>query len=295
MNKYLIFRTDKIGDFLMTTILIKSIKRNDPNSSIYIVGSQKNFNFIKSFKNIDKVFLFERGFLNMIKLINVLRHCKYHSVIIHDSKNRSKIISFFLSKNIQIFNHIKNKTPYIDHIKKILSLLNFNFLVSDLDTLNNRVYKNNYNLYDNFILFHFDEKWIHNQYIKNYLNIQPSQIELTNLFNMIIKMTKKNLIVTTGLISPKILVNIFNTKFNPKAYFIDNLDFFALENLVHKSDLLISCHGSISHLASAKNIKQIDIIDNSYDYNKWTKHFRNYNPLKRKVFTDLSLDIVNLL
>ena len=32
MNKYLIFRTDRIGDFLILAILIKSIRRNDPDS-----------------------------------------------------------------------------------------------------------------------------------------------------------------------------------------------------------------------------------------------------------------------
>lgn len=31
-NKYIFFRTDRIGDFLLSTILIKSIKRSDKNS-----------------------------------------------------------------------------------------------------------------------------------------------------------------------------------------------------------------------------------------------------------------------
>ena len=44
MSKYLIFRTDKIGDFLLTAILIKSIKRNDPKSKIIVII---DFNMIK--------------------------------------------------------------------------------------------------------------------------------------------------------------------------------------------------------------------------------------------------------
>ena len=43
---YLIFRTDRIGDFL-TLPLIKSIKRNN-ESKIFIVTSVKNDNYIKS-------------------------------------------------------------------------------------------------------------------------------------------------------------------------------------------------------------------------------------------------------
>ena len=284
MNKYLIFRTDRIGDFLLSAILIKSIKRNDPDSFIGVIASKKNFDFIKSFKNIDKVFLYEKSFFSIFKLIKILKRDKYHSIIIHDSKNRSRIISFFLNKNIEIFNYNNDKTSYIDIIKQILNKLNFNFYEYDLNILDYRKYKSFDNLHNNFIHFHFDEKWIHGQYIKNYLNIEPSLDELKNFFNLIIKKSNKNLIITTGINAPQILIDIFHTKFNPKAFFINNLDFLDLECIVEKSDLLISCHGSISHLASAKNIKQIDIIDASYDYDKWTKHFRKYNSLKRKVF-----------
>ena len=73
------------------------------------------------------------------------------------------------------------------------------------------------------------------------------------------------------------------------------MNFFDIENIIEKSDSLITCHGAISHVAAAMNIKQIDIIDKSYDYSKWTKHFRNYTPLKRKPFNELSIDILKLL
>ena len=78
MNTYLIFRSDRIGDFLLSLILINSIKRNDPNSYINVVASEKNFNYIKSFKIIDKVFLFQKGILNNLKLINLLKKISYY-------------------------------------------------------------------------------------------------------------------------------------------------------------------------------------------------------------------------
>ena len=46
-----------------------------------------------------------------------------------------------------------------------------------------------------------------------------------------------------------------------------------LEKVTSRSKILISCHGAISHIAAALNIKQIDIIDKSYNYNRWTNHF----------------------
>ena len=42
MNNYLIFRTDRIGDFFISSILIKSIKENDPKANIIIIASDKN-------------------------------------------------------------------------------------------------------------------------------------------------------------------------------------------------------------------------------------------------------------
>ena len=49
------------------------------------------------------------------------------------------------------------------------------------------------------------------------------------------------------------------------------------------------------NIASALNIRQIDIIDKSYDYNKWTNHFRNYNSVYRKNFKHLSNEILKIV
>ena len=66
MNTYLIFRTDKIGDFLLSTILINSIKRNDPDSHITIVSSKKNYDYIKSFNFVNEVITLENSLFNKI-------------------------------------------------------------------------------------------------------------------------------------------------------------------------------------------------------------------------------------
>ena len=75
----------------------------------------------------------------------------------------------------------------------------------------------------------------------------------------------------------------------------ENQELLELENIVFHSDLLISCHGWITHIASANQIKQIDIIDSSYQYDKWTSHLRNYNSINRKKFEILSKEIINLI
>ena len=297
MNNYLIFRTDRIGDFLLSAILIKAIKRNDPKSHICVVASEKNLNYIKSFKIIDEVVLFKKGILHKLKLINLLNKNKYKAIIIHDSKKRSDFISFFLKTNLKISPNTNSNISYFDDIHNILNRLSFTFDKSDLDTLSNRAYNNLYGLEKNYVLFHFDEKWIYKEYISSYFNIEPTRNELTSFLNSIVNKTNKNLVVTTGLNSPIILDKIFSNKFNPRITFFKNLDFFEIENIIVNSNLLISCHGAVSHVASAKNIKQIDIIDESKSnfYKKWTDHFRNYKSINRKNFNDLNNEIVALL
>ena len=297
MNKYLIFRTDKIGDFLISAILIKSIRRNDPDSFINVVASEKNYNYIKSFKIVDKVTLLTNGILSKLKLIYFLRKEKYNTIIIHDRKQRSILISLFLKTNLKIVSNANLNISYFSDIKKILNHLNFSFDKADLNTLNNRTYVGLENLENNYILFHFDEKWIHKEYISNYINIEPSEKELVSFFNLLVNKTNKKLVVTTGLNSPQILNKIFRDKFNSKINYFNNLNFLEIESIIDKSDLLISCHGAVSHLATAKNIKQIDIIDESKTnfYKKWTDHFRNYSFIYRKNFSDLSKEIINLL
>ena len=298
MNKYLIFRTDKIGDFLLTAILIKSIKRNDPSSHITIVASEKNFNYIKSFKNVDQVLLLKKGLINRFNLIRILNKYKYKVIILHDSKKRSSFISFFLKTSLKIKPNTNLTISHFLIIKDILNKLNFNFEDSDLNFLDNRSYEKSIKLPDNFIQLHFDEKWIHSEYIADYVKIEPNENQLISFLNLIQNKTDKNIIVTTGINSPTILDKIFLNKFNSRVSLLEKLNFFEIEYIVGKSDALISCHGAISHVASAKNIKLIDIINNNNTvnaYNKWTAHFRNYYPIYRKIFSELSDDIIKLL
>ena len=299
MNKnYLIFRTDRIGDYLLTNILIKAIKRSDPNSKIDIVASVKNFSYIKSFININKVYLLKHSLINKIDLILNLRKINYDYVIIHDRKSRSKLVSFFLKRK-KIIQNNKNFDSFIDDIKLILNKLNLNFYEDDLNSLKNskKNISSKKNLHSNYINFHFDEKWISKYYIQSYTNIEPNLLELGQFIKNIALKSNKKIIITTGNISLEILARLKEIKFNKNIIFIDQINFLDLELITSKSDLLICCHGALSHVAAAYNIKQFDIIEESKSsfYYKWTKHFRNYNVIYRKNFSQLSLEILDKL
>ena len=297
MSSYLIFRTDRIGDFLLTIILINSIKRNDPNSHISVVSSTKNHHFIKSFKNVDEVIILKNSLLEKIKLTHKLRSNYYDKIIIHDAKNRSSIMSLFLKYGFKLKPNNDLNISYIDSIKEMISKLNFNFIESDLNTLKNRDYNFSENLNEDFILLHFDEKWIYDDYISEYTNIEPLKDDLILFINLILKATDKKLVITTGAKCPKILDDLIENNFDSRVKIFKKLNFLDLENIVSKCNLLISCHGSISHIAAAHNIKQIDIIEKKklYFYLNWTKHFRNYFPIHRIKFSELSNKIVDMI
>ena len=67
---YLIFRADRIGDFLIILSLINSIKRNKPNAKINLVCSKHNIDFVKKISIVNKVFILDRkSFISKLKLI----------------------------------------------------------------------------------------------------------------------------------------------------------------------------------------------------------------------------------
>ena len=297
INRYLIFRTDRIGDFLLTAILINSIKRNNPNSIITVISSEKNYDYIKSFNFVDEVILLKNNLFDKIKLIKKLRKIYYDYVIVHDLKKRSSKISLFLRYGLKIRPINNSDSSYIDVIKKILSELNFNFIDSDLNTLKLRDYASSGYSSKNFILFHFDEKWIYDDYISEYSKIEPSRDDLISFINLLLITSNKKIIITTGMNCPKILNDILDNSFNSGVKIYKKLNFFDLENLISKCNLLISCHGAVSHVAAAHQIKQIDIIDkNKIDfYSKWTAHFTNYSRIYRQEFSELCKEITRLL
>ena len=294
MNKYLIFRTDRIGDFLLSMILIKNIKRNDKKSYIVIVSSEKNYNYIKTFSIIDEVIKLNPNFFSRISVINQLRRHKFKLTIIHDGKNRSKFINFFIKKDKSIYiNNDDIKSSHFFKIKTIIHSLSFNFDNNDLNILQNSNFSNKKK---DFIILHYDEKWSSETYISKYKNIEPSDEQFLDFINKIIFKTNYNLVITTGIVTPTKLKRML-LKTNNNIELVEDLNFIELQEIVSQSKLLISCHGAISHVASAYNIKQIDIIDINLKnpYSNWTDHFRNYFPIYRKNFKNLSAEILSLL
>lgn len=292
-NKYLIFRTDRLGDFLISAILIKCIKENDPNAHITIIASKLNSSFIKTFPYVDNVIELKNRLYDKIALFFKLRKFFFKNIIIHDNKNRSKIISFFLKYNKRIIISDFLNLSQIEIIKNILKELNFYYSTNSLNFLEHetKLFENN----EKIIQIHFDEKWIYKNYIKKYKKIEPNKDEFLLMLDKI--QTHKNLkmIITTGHKSPEIINSAKQELNKRKIKLYNDLSFYELTKITLKSNILISCHGAISHVASANNVKQVDIIDKSYNYSRWSNHFRNYQFVYREEFNILTNNIIKKL
>jgi ADP-heptose:LPS heptosyltransferase len=317
VKRILIFRTDRIGDFLICSSIYSSLKRNFNNSQIDIVCSNLNYEYIKSFNFFNKVFLYPNTIIQKIVFFFSLR--KYDKILVLDGKKRSIYISIFKKSKFKIlftpskifqkifktfFNSIffiNYKNPKIDLIKKCLIDLNCDFNTKDLNFL--KFFENNsylnYNIPDyNFIVLNFDEKWIYNKYIKTYKNIEPSYKQFLNFLRDISK--NENVIITNGYMKNPIIDKLkvsINNNFNKKVIIKDKINIFELQQLIKNCKLLISCHGAPTHMAAGYNIKLIDIIDFSEKdfFESYNYHFINKSQLFRESFDLLSNKILNIV
>ena len=329
MNQYIFFRTDRIGDFLLSAVLIKSIKRNDPSSHITVVCSKKNYSFIKDINFVDAAIIYPDNYFDRLKFFFNFINKKYFFSCVLDGKKRSVYTNILINAKFKIFcsykvffkfifypffNKILVDSDYptkLDEIKYILKILNYNFEDQDLNILTERKYvqDNIYNFLnqkDNFILFHLDEKWIYDQYLKSYKVIEPnSYSSLVFFLEQISKKENIDLLISSGNINnkftekfksdfPEIHKNIYNFN-NNKIFFLNHLTINQLEFAISKCSTFISCHGAPTHIAAAFNKKIIDIIDISEQnfFDKWSAHFRKYKQLHRSEFSRLSEDVLN--
>ena len=336
---YLIFRTDRIGDFLITLPLIKSIKRNDLNSTIDIVTSTKNETHIKSNSSVDNTFLLKsNSFIDKITLFFKLKKKKYDFIIVADKKNRSIWISLFLFSEKKVFNISKTiqkkllgfiyKDVFLDNdqvidtpIKKIIEMncasLNINFEEEDYKFFSENQFKDSYRLNkvfdldkNEYLIFHYDEKWELDQYSKVFnkaKNLTSIATDINFLKKFLTDLAKKksmDVIVTTGYletgiinqlkkISRNVTSNLYSISNN--IHLIVNQDFESISHLISRSKLFISCHGALTHVASCYNVEILDIIEQEKKdhYQRITNHMNKYKSLSRQDFNQLSKNIID--
>ena len=311
MKNILIFRTDRLGDFIIHSRPIYELKKKFADSKIIIVCSKLNSKILDNVDYIDEKIIYDQNF-SIFKKINILIKLikiKYYAVFILDGKKFSLFCNMFLKSSHKfgfaykyqksIFNNLLiyfkpnklyrniffDKISYFTSRKylintdslcqKYLDLFNFfdlkltindNYVFQTDDKSQNKFnkLKKDYNI-DEYLLIHFDEKWLditskHEDLVKNIIQLQEKlqkKIILTGYKNNFeyYKYLKKSFSSIDMSNKESSLKN------NSNILILDNLDIYIFERLIKNSILNISCHsGFVVQVCGANNGKILDII-----------------------------------
>ena len=317
MKNVLIYRTDRIGDFLISTPIFSSLKRKFINCKIDIVCSNLNYDYVKSFNFFNKVLLYPDNIFKKISFY--LSLSDYDHILVLDGKKRSIYNSIFKrsktktlftpSSSIKkMFKYFFNNVYLIDYnIPKINLIKNFllniecEYESTDLNFLlkyeNSKCLKYNKSFAE-YIILNLDEKWIYKNYIKTYKNIEPTLTQFVNFLSILSKNNK--VIIVNGFFENPLLEKLKNSNYindNTNLVIKDKINIFELQLLIKHCNCLISCHGAPSHIASNYNVKVIDIVDDSEIkfFSSYNHHFKNKVQIIREDFNNLSRKIIENL
>ena len=121
-KKIIIFRTDLIGDYVMSTALIHNVKNKFLDSDITIVCSNKNYKIVKLYNIFDAIIIYDKKFNFLKKIIlyfNIIRK-RYFICICIDGKNFSIINSILL----------RAKYKFLLAYKKQKKILGYKFMLT---------------------------------------------------------------------------------------------------------------------------------------------------------------------
>ena len=233
MKKIIIFKTDRIGDFVYFSPCLKNIKDNFKNNcEITVVCGKYNYQIVKNYKEIDKIICFRNNyFLDFFYLFKKTLSNKYDYLFQFDGINKSYFFSLFIRSKIKstIFFNKKSKFVNINYnrvrptyfLRKIFN----NFLICNQDynikNVNSHYQTNYFNILKKIginitfkeNLFYLDEGYLisFNKIIKSFskdyylLHIDEKSNRLdeknfNNFVNLIInKSNNLNILITFGL------------------------------------------------------------------------------------------------
>lgn len=319
MKKIIIFRTDRLGDYLIHSRPIYEIKKKYNHIKIVIICSKVNKKILKKLKYIDEIIVYDEkaSLIDKLQIFFKIIKEKYYATFILDGKKFSYFCNVFIKAdhkfgltfkypkkifNIsitilrpgRIYNYLFFKKIFYftarKYLKKSESLCKkyldiFNFFDLNINDKDNYIFNtveyaeenfknilNNLNIKD-YLLIHFDEKW---------LDIQDSEANLVTVIKNLQQKSNKKIILT-GYNNNFNYYNSLKNSFNSydctkninetsdhSIFVLDNLDIFTFERFIKHARINISCHsGFIVQVCGANNGQVLDVI-NENDI-KWYK------------------------
>jgi len=360
--KYIIFRDDGIGDLIISTPLIKLLKKYDKDAHITLVCGNRNYVYASLYKKeglLNNIILKPVNFniFKKIEFIILIRSLRPDYTFILNSKNINFLyaklsgslknfgfLTLNTTKNGKIkyrpIKYIKNylldsyvtidctdnfihsiekhwSEYYIELFKKISNLIfdsnqikltenDIRYVKLDIEDYTNNII----NLFNNIQvdiksinIIHIDEKWKRSDW---------SNKDLLNFILKINSNTSGSLIITEGVNSEEYNkfifnelafynvndntydFNIYQSKKIPDIFIIKPASMKLITSLISVSDLVISPHGGLTHIASMYNKKIIDLTYKGHMnfLKKW--HPKSINSIQIQT-EDFSSTINNVL
>jgi len=257
MKNIIIFRTDRLGDYLIHSRPIYEIKKKYHDVRIIIICSNINKKILENLDYIDEIIVYDENASLFEKIKIFLKICKkrYYSAFILDGKNFSYICNMFINA--------KNKfgLSYI-YKKKI-----FNISLTIFKP--GKIY--------NFLFFRKISYFVARKYQNNSESLCKKYLDLFNFFNLNITI-KDNYVFNSIESAKKNYKNIVD-KLNIKNYLLIHFDEKWLDILINNVDLI----NVIRNLQQKTNKKIILTgFNNNFDYyNSLKNSFVSYDCSKR--------------
>lgn len=117
LKKILIIRLSSMGDVLLTTPLIRSIKKQNPNIQIDFVVKSEFFELLKNSPHLTNIYSYSKESTKKKELLNSLKANKYELVIDLQNNNRSREIVYKLDRKTFQFGKNSLKKFLLVHFK----------------------------------------------------------------------------------------------------------------------------------------------------------------------------------
>ena len=313
--KICIVRNDRMGDMILTLPIIKSIKEENINSVVHVVGSEKNTNISKHFSFIDKFVQESKSlstFINLVKFtrfqkydyyinfspswfgifLGFLSKSKFKSSLILQSRYKSKFLSnfwqilftkIFFSKT-KIVNRFKllQQNENIHQTKMMMLLTSASGVKLKENVELNFNFSNTFQLNKNkpLCIIHLSSKWINNYYS------EENFIQLVNTLkekSILIYLTSDETTVSKFSNIFKIYPLINNTdqllRIDGQIVICENFNFENWVSLINQANYVITPECGCTHIASLTKCKLCVIYDSD---NYPLSIINEYAPWKKK-------------
>ena len=321
-------RNDKMGDMILTLPVVQGLIEVNKHFKIDIVCSKKNQEICKNYKSINKIYLLQNKFYQILRTILKLRNENYDYIFTFSPGILSILLSIFSkskTKSLLIFKSRYKNNYTSKFFDRILGKIFFNYRIiidRQLRYLQNMpihqteimmelVTKNGLNLNNSseikrliefgkielrsekLCLIHLSSKWI-NKYFseENFISL------LDNLKNLEI-----NIVMTTDGTSKNVFYKIFkkykiinNDEFENlnsinNILILDQLNFDNWTSIINSSTYVITPECGCTHIASLSETKLCVIYDSD---NVPDMIANEYAPWKKK-YTKLLSNNQNLV